>query len=128
MAIATATLTSVAAYLAENNAPVEYVDAIRELIAQRENRSAKASAKRAEKSGATQAVIMDAVNAIVEKQVLSNLDIVMNSDVRVALANEGVEKASVQKATKALALMVDMGYLAETVPPKGVSCRCYRLA
>lgn len=128
MAVATATLTALSAHLTATNAPVEYVDAVNEIIAQRNNRTAKATAKRAEKSENANVAIANAVESIINNGTLNSLEVIMNSDVRIALEQSGIEKVSVQKATKAIALMVERGYLMETVPPKGVSCRCYRLA
>lgn len=128
MAVTTNMLNEVRAYLFANNAPCEYIDAMGELIAQRENRTVKATAKRAQKSETANAAIADAVEAIINQDVFKRLEVIMNSDVRAALSNAGIESPSVQKATKALGMLVERGYLVETVPPKGVSCRCYRLA
>lgn len=128
MAVTTPTLTALYDYLKTNGAPVEYQNAVSELIVKRNARNEQSSAKRKDNSTALYAPIAHAVERIVNSNAFGNLKVVMNADVRTALQNEGVKTPTIAQATRAINEMVNRGYLIECVPPKGVSCRCYSVA
>lgn len=125
MAVTASALTALYDYLKAQDAPSAHISTVSELIAQRANRAEKASSNRSAKSAVVSAEIASAVEHIITSDAFKGLNVIMNADVRTALQNEGVATPTVPKATKALGMMVERGYLIETVPPKGVSCRCY---